>query len=136
MARNDQPIDELTQRIPDPRQEFTETWGGRLDEYEAKVQQVRLQSQQQHRATAADLESQLEQIRACVGSVAKAPGDTWMSMTERCEQMWHKFEQEYKKAAASVGGIADQPQSTGSEDTNCRGHGGQVGHQNTRQCPP
>lgn len=135
MAR--QPIDEMSHPVPDAKEAWRLEWGGRLDEYHAKVQQIKLQAKQQHKVVAADLESQLGRIRSCVDDVENTSADEWTKLTERCEQQWRDFEAAYHAAETKVGGISDQPQAgQATEDTNCRGHGGQPGHQTTRECPP
>ena len=133
-----QPIDNLDQRTPDPKEAFAESWGGRLDEYQAKVQQIKLKAGQSGSpASAEELERMIEAVRSCVDDVARTADQSWMKKTEPCEQQWREFEEAFHKAEAQVGGIPDEPHAdAASENDACRGHGGQPGHQTTRQCPP
>ena len=127
MAR--QPVDQMADPVPDSKQAWCQAWGARLDEYEGKVQQIQLQARQQHHRVAADLQSQLKRMRACVDDVDRSSAEDWTSGTERCEQQWHTFEKAFAEAETSVGGISDQPQAdSAAEESNCRGHGGQLIH--------
>jgi recombinational DNA repair ATPase RecF len=129
---DEQPIDHLNQSIPNPREAFVQMWDGRLDEFTARVEELRVRAGEAGRPVDPALNERLQRLRECVQDVHDE-NVRWPEHSNRCERLWAEFEQHFRDAEQQMGSTVNRPEV---DDSTCRSHGGQVGHQNTRQCPP
>ncbi len=127
-----QPINNLNEPIPDSREAFVQMWDGRIDEFAARVDELRVRAEKSGRPVDPLLARRLQELRECVQDVHDQDVK-WPEHSDKCERLWAEFEQHFRDAERQHGSTVQRPEI---DDSSCRSHGGQVGHQNTRECPP